>query len=464
MNFMKRKLYQLITMHGFAPTKKIAVSFFAVILIGALLLMLPIANQNGASVHFIDALFTATSAVCVTGLVVYFPAEQLTVFGQVVLMCLIQIGGLGLMTLVATIHLGFKNRLSVQNKVAMKEALGQNRVINYKAYLFRIVKYTITFELVGALLLALVFVPEQGFARGMFWSLFTAISAFCNAGFDLVGTTNLAPYVSQPIVNIVVMTLIISGGLGFIVYFDVRDKIHLLTKQHIPFKQFVKRLNLQTKIVFVMTTVLVLVPAIFIFIDEFNNPGTLGALDMPGKIFAALFNSVTLRTAGFSTIDYAKIYEPTAFMMIITMFIGGSPGGTAGGIKTTTFAVIALFVINSLKGRRETSVFHRTISLDMVATAMSVFTLNILFLFTGIMILSSATDFSLLAIMFEAVSAMATVGLSLGITASLPVLGKLIIIALMYIGRIGIITFLSSIVKEDKQKDIRYAEGRVMIG
>ncbi|MDH6366437.1 MULTISPECIES: TrkH family potassium uptake protein [unclassified Breznakia] len=461
---MKHKLYKIVTMSGLSPTKKIAISFFAVIFIGACLLTLPIANQPGTSITFIDALFTATSAVCVTGLVVYFPAVQLTLFGQVVLMLLIQIGGLGLMTLVATIHLGLKNRLSVQNKIAMREALGQKQVVDYKAYLFRIVKYTFSFELVGALLLAFVFVPEQGIARGLFWSIFTAISAFCNAGFDLVGTVNLAPYVSQPLVNLVVMGLIISGGLGFIVYFDVRDKMYLLTKQHIPFKQFIKRLNLQTKLVFIMTIILIFVPALFIFINEYNNPNTLGALSLDGKIFASLFNSVTLRTAGFSTIDYTKIYEPTAFMMIVTMFIGGSPGGTAGGIKTTTFAVIAIFVIHSLRGHTKTSVFHRTLSLQTVASALNVFTLNFLFLFTGIMILSSATDFSLLAIMFEAVSAMATVGLSLGITASLPILGKLIIITLMYVGRIGIITFLSSIIREDKHKDIEYAEGRLMIG
>lgn len=461
---MIHRFFRLLRLDGFTPSQKIAISFIFVIFFGAMLLMMPFSNQNGAFFPFLDALFISASAVCVTGLTVVAPADQFTLFGQIVLLMLIQIGGLGLMTLVATFAIGIRKRLSIQNKIAMREMLNQSKMPDFKRFLFGIVKYTFFFEIIGTFLLCIKFIPEFGLSKGFFVSIFTAISAFCNAGFDIIGPDSLLPYVHDVVVNFTVMGLIVAGGLGFIVYFDLRDKLTLFIKRKISFKTCLKRLMLQTKIVLVVTTCLIFIPAILIFMMEAQNMNSIGGFQIDEKIYASLFTSVTLRTAGFATVNSIHLTTATQFLMVICMFIGGSPGGTAGGIKTTTLAVIILCVWCNIRGRDKTTVFHRHISRDIIVRATTVVAINVAVLFTGILLLLAFTNFNFMEIVFEAVSALATVGLSLSITPLLPPIGKIIIIVLMFVGRIGIITFVVSLIRKESREVVDYAEGHVMIG
>lgn len=447
------------------PARRIAFSFLGVILAGAILLMLPISNRDGQSLHFLDALFTATSATCVTGLTVVTTVEQFNHFGQLVLILLMQIGGVGLMTLVATGVLMLRRRLTLNDKIAMKEVLNQTNIMNFKLFIYGIIKYTLFFEALGCVILMFVFIPDYGVQEGIFKSIFTAVSSFCNAGFDVIGSTSLMPYATNFIVNAVVMALIICGGLGFVVWFEVHDKFVDFFKRKISFRTLHHSLTLHTKFVIIATIVLILGPALIFLILEYNNPATLGDLSLWDKIVTSLFTSVTLRTAGFFTIPMGATEMGSKFIMIICMFIGGSPGGTAGGVKTTTLLVIVFCVIRSLRGKKRTNVFRRHISRDIIVRSTTIVAVNVLALFTGVFLLTVFEDFSFIDILYEATSALATVGLTLGITTDLSAVGKFIIIMLMYVGRIGIITFITSIVRESGDKDtIDYAEGHVIVG
>ncbi|MDF9824495.1 trk system potassium uptake protein TrkH [Breznakia sp. PF5-3] len=460
---MTSTLKKIIKLDGFSPSQKIAISFVVVIVLGAFALMLPISNVDGKYFSFIDALFMSTSATCVTGLAVVPPAIQFTTFGQVVLLLLIQIGGLGLMSMVASIALSIRKKLSIQNKLAMREMLNQTNMLDFRKFLFGIIRFTFVFEIIGTIILSFAFVPEYGL-KGIYISIFTSISAFCNAGFDIIGSNSLVEYVNNPIVNFTVMILIIAGGLGFIVYFDLRDKFKDFFRGKLSFIRLKQRLMLQTKIVIVISAILIFIPALLIFIIEFNNPATLGNLGVDGKIYASLFSSVTLRTAGFATLDFAGFYPVSQFIMIICMFIGGSPGGTAGGIKTTTLAIILINVICNIRGQEKTSIFHRHISRDLIVRSTTILVINLGVLFLGIFGLLIVCDFDFITIIFEAVSALATVGLTLGITTLLPTIAKIIVVVLMYVGRIGILTFLVSIIRQETKKSVDYAEGNIMIG
>ncbi|NBK98141.1 MAG: TrkH family potassium uptake protein [Erysipelotrichia bacterium] len=462
---MIKKIRKKILLKNAPPARRIAVSFLGVILIGAILLSLPIANHDGQFLNFVDALFTATSATCVTGLVTTVTIEQFNHFGQFVLLCLMQIGGIGLMTLVATFMLILRTRLSMTDKIAIKEMLNQSNILNFKKFLQGILKYVLVLEGLGAFILMSVFVPRFGILEGTFKSIFIAVSAFCNAGFDNLTATSLIPYNTNVVVCVVVMLLIVLGGLGFVVWFDVHDKVQLWKEKKVNFKHFLSSLTLHTKIVLIMSAILIFVPAIMFFIMEYNNPATLGNMSLPNQIMNALFSSITLRTAGFASIPFEQGHMSSQLISIICMFIGGSPGGTAGGIKTTTIAVILICVIRSLRGKQRTNVFNRHISRDIIVRATTIMAINLVVLFSGIFILSITDKFSFMEICFEATSALATVGLTLGITPFLSIGGKLIIIMLMFVGRIGIMTFIMSIVKEDCKSDtIHYAEGHIMVG
>lgn len=449
------------------PAQKIAISFLFVILTGAFLLSLPISNRNFEFLNFIDALFTATSATCVTGLVTVVTYDQYNLFGQIVIISMIQIGGLGLMTLMAFFILFMKSRLSMQEKMAMKEVLNQDKVFDMRKFLMDIVKYTAIFEGIGAFLLSFQMIPDYGLFKGVWKAVFLSISAFCNAGFDIIGDASLAPYVHNPLVCFTIMSLIALGGLGFAVWFDVRDKITPLLKREISFRKFRKSLTLHTRLVLIMSAALILGTALLILLLEFQNTATIGSFTLPEKIMSSLFESVTLRTAGFATIAYGGLQEATKFLMMLVMFIGGSPGGTAGGIKTTTFAVLILFIIATFKGK-EASVFKRTIVKDTIIHAMAIFAINIIVLLTGIFLLCVFQGLDFLDMAFEAVSAMATVGLTIGITPHLNVIGKLIIISLMFIGRIGIVTLVMSVMRSHKSeghiKHVAYPNGNVIVG
>lgn len=462
---MIRNLKQLMSLKKAPPARRIATSFLGVILVGAILLSLPISNNNGEFFNFVDALFTATSATCVTGLVTVVTMEQFNLFGQIVIMFLIQIGGIGLMTLVATFLVVLRSRLSLNDKVAIKEVMNQANINNFRSFLKGIVKYVLILEGIGALLLMFVFVPEFGGAEGVFKSIFISISAFCNAGFDNLTATSLIPYQTNVIVSVVIMALITLGGLGFVVWFDVHDKILRWFRKEVNFRHFISSLSLHSKVAIIATIALIVFPAIVFFIVEFNNPETFGHLSVPDKIMNAFFTSITLRTAGFATIPLNFAQMSSQLLMIICMFIGGSPGGTAGGIKTTTLAVILICVARSLRGKSRTNLFNRHISRNIIVRATTIMAVNLIVLLSGIFILSITENFSFMDICFEATSALATVGLTLGITPMLSVGGKLVIIMLMYVGRIGIMTFIMSIVREDTKSDsFHYAEGHVIVG
>lgn len=448
-------------------SQKIALTFFLVIVSGTLLLMLPISNQEGTSLSIIDALFTATSATCVTGLVTIVPAEQFTMFGQSVLIVLFELGGLGLMTFMALLVLLFRQKLPMQEKKAVKELLNQDRVKNIKHFIRGLIGYSFLFEGIGTLLLAIRFVPELGWKDGLFRSLFLSVSAFCNAGFDNVGSQSLQGFRGDGYVLIIIAMLIILGGLGFAVWFELRDSFVPFLKRKITFAKMKRGIHTHTKIVLSMTLGLIVIPAVLIFILEFHNMSTIGDWSVYEKMLAAFFESVTLRTAGFASIDYSSIVLGTRFMMLFVMFVGGSSGGTAGGVKTTTIAVCFAYLKAMIQGKQNTVLFHRVIPTEIVIRSLSLVAINAATLIIGVFLLCITESHGFIELVFEAVSALATVGLTLGITSSLSVFGKLIIISMMYIGRIGILTLLMSFSrkrKNNKQKDIVYPIGNVIVG
>lgn len=464
---MVNYIHSLLNFKKFSTAQKIAVSFLLVILIGTVLLMLPIAHQDHQAYPLIDSLFTATSATCVTGLVVDVTANEFTLFGQIVIMLLIQIGGLGLMTLMAVFILLLKSRLSMHEKMAMKEMLNQEQVFNMHRFLLDILKYTLLFEGGGMILLSICFIPEYGLFPGLFKAMFIAVSAFCNAGFDILGSVSLMEYAHNPLVMFTVMALIVLGGLGFAVWFDLRDKLKLLLKRQLRPSKLRKSLSLHTRIVLDMTVLLIVSTAVFIFILECDNPGTLASFAWWEKGMNALFESVTLRTAGFAGVNYGALNLATKFLMIIIMFIGGSPGGTAGGIKTTTLAVLIIYIISNLRGRVHTVLFKRTIPMDIIIRAMGIFFINLMTLLIGIFLLCIFENHDFIELAFEAVSAMATVGLTLGITSSLTLGGKIIIILLMFIGRIGIMTLVLSLFShhgKQTNNSVVYPNGSIIVG
>ena len=453
---------------SFSPMRRIAFSFFMVIFIGSLLLCLSISNQ-GQAASYIDNLFIATSATCVTGLVPVVVAQQYSLFGQLVIILLIQIGGLGFLTFMSMMYVAFKKKLSYTNKMVMQEALNQTSLHAITIYIKRVIKYTAFFELLGALLLSIVFVPEYGIIKGAYYSLFHAISAFCNAGFDVLGSQSLIPYQTNLIVNLVISGLIIAGGLGFIVWVDLRMSIKKYYENFKVFKlkKFLSSLSLHTKIVLIMTVFLLLSGTVMILILEYSNPETLGPLSVFDKLLTSFFQSTTLRTAGFATVNMAALYDPTKFMMSMFMFIGGSPAGTAGGIKTVTFAIGILYVVSLVKGIDSVQVFKRAISDKIVKRALTMTVISFVIAFLGLFILSVTEDIEFIDLMFEVFSAFATVGLSANVTPYLSIIGKLVIIVLMYIGRIGPITMVLIFAKRYNQmkgKNIVYPESNVLIG
>lgn len=465
---MANFIYSVLGLRKLSPAQKIASSFFLVILTGTILLTLPISNQGGMFFNPLDALFQATSATCVTGLTLVSLADQFTWFGQLVMLLLIQVGGLGLMTFMAVFILIVKNRLSMNGKLAMKEMLNQERVGNMRKFLVDILYYTLFFEAIGAILLSFRMIPRYGLIDGGFKSIFLAVSAFCNAGFDTLGSNSLQDYVHDPLMMFTIMGLIVLGGLGFAVWFDIRDKIGPLLKRKVTLRKFRHSLSLHTKIVVSVSAFLIIVPGLIIMVLEFNNPKTIGDFNFFEKLMSAMFESVALRTAGFTSINYSFINPATSLLMMVVMFIGGSPGGTAGGIKTTTFAVLVIYVVSTLRGRENAVVLKRAIGKDIIIRAMGIFFINLVVLFSGIFLLNVIEDKNFLSLSFEAVSAMATVGSSLGITSALHTGAKLIIIFLMYVGRIGISTLLISLTRPKPNKNaankVSYPDGNIIVG
>lgn len=449
------------------PAAKIVISFATVIFIGSLLLTLPISNLESSETTYFDNLFTAVSMVCVTGLFTLPVATSFTVFGQIVCIVLMQIGGIGLMTILATFIMRIGRKMHFSDTIAVKEALNRDELGDFKTYLASIIKYTAIIEGTGMLLLALRFVPEFGFASGLFVSLFLAVSAFCNAGFDNLGAYSLQEYVHDPLINLVITTLIILGGIGFSVWFDVTHNVQSIIKNKCKsgWKRSYRMLKIHTRLAINMTLGLIVIGTLVFLVVEWNNPNSIGNFTFGEKVLASFFQTVTMRTAGFATLDYELIKPFSLFFFIGTMFIGGSPGGAAGGIKTTTFALVALLVISEIKGQKHVNYSHHTIPIEIIRRAIVIVATFSLFLIAGVSVLMLVEDQPFLYLLFEAVSALATVGVSVNLTPELSHISQVVLMILMFIGRIGPITILLSLSRKSKKtKDQLYAKTTILIG
>ncbi|MFC0470487.1 TrkH family potassium uptake protein [Halalkalibacter kiskunsagensis] len=431
-----------------SPPQILALSFFIAIVVGTLLLKLPIATTE--PIRWLDALFTATSATTVTGLVVLDTGLDFTVFGQVVIMILIQIGGLGLMTFAVLIVVVLGKKIGLKERMLVQEAFNQTSI----GGVIRLVKilfvFAIVMEVIAVILLSLRWVPEYGWAFGIYTSIFHAISAFNNAGFSL-WSDSLMGYVGDPAVNILITLLFITGGIGFTVLSDLWHT-----------KEF-HRLSLHTKLMLVGTFVINVVAMLLIFTLEYANPATLGTLDTLEKLWASYFQAVTPRTAGFNSLDIGSMNPGTIVIILLLMFIGAGSASTGSGIKLTTFIVIVMAVVTFLRGRNETVVFKRTIKHQMVIRSLAIVVISLFAVFLTILALSITEGAPFIMIVFEAFSAFGTVGLSMGLTGELSDAGKLIIIVLMFIGRIGPLTLAFSLAKAQKSS-IRYPDGEVFTG
>lgn len=437
-----------------SPAQTIVAGFFLLILTGGLLLSLPASSAGGQSTHFLDALFTATSAVCVTGLVVLDTGTYWSGFGQLVILLLIQVGGLGFMSLATMSAILLGRRISFSNRILIQESLNQYDLKGIVKLNQKIIFGTLLIEMIGALLLSMVFVPEFGLIRGAAMSIFHSVSAFCNAGFDLMGQyRSMTMYVEHPMINFTLMVLIILGGLGFTVIFEILKK-----------KSF-RRLNLHAKLVLITTGCLIAVPFVLFFLMEQNNTQTIKDFSAFGKFWAVLFQTVSPRTAGFNTLPLEDMRSGSKFLTVILMFIGGSPASTAGGIKTATMAVLVLCVRTLVVGKREVEAGNRRISYQTVNKALAVFSLNMSMLITATMILSiSEVNTEFLDVLFESASAVGTAGLTLGITRGLSVIGKIVIMLSMFAGRVGTFTILLALSGPEKKDLYRLPEEKVIVG
>ncbi|MDO3378445.1 TrkH family potassium uptake protein [Geoalkalibacter halelectricus] len=445
-----------------SPGTALIFYYLAAIAVGTLLLALPAASR-GAPLSLIDALFTATSAQCVTGLIVVDTGSDLSLFGQLVVLTLIQIGGLGIMTFSVLLFVYLGKRVSLRGRWIINETLMHAPVASLGDLLRPIIIFVLIVEGVGAALLALVFVPDLGWAQGIYYALFHSVSAFCNAGFALF-PDSLEGYAAHPLANLTFMMLITLGGLGFLVVRDLLSRIRAAEGRR-------RRLSLHTRLVLWVSAVLTLGGALLIFFLELDN--SLRERTAAEGLWIALFQSVTARTAGFNTLDLNLFHPATLMLMLFLMLIGASPGSCGGGLKTTSLAVLFATLLSRLRGSPHTSIFHRTIPEEQVTKALSLILLALLLLGTSIFFLlavqmptlaPNAQGEGFLLYTFEAVSAFATVGLSLGATGQLGDAGKLIIIVLMFIGRVGLLTVAFAIVRRRRQKPLRYGEENIMIG
>lgn len=435
------------------PSLVLALSFIVLILTGSILLSLPFASADGKSLNFVDALFTATSASCVTGLIVRNTAQAWSIFGKVVIISLIQIGGLGTMTMVAWVSIFIGKRIGLSERMFIKEQWSAESLTG----LIRLMRFATLFTLIveglGALLLSFRLIPMYGIKKGAAFSVFHSISAFCNAGFDLFGDS-LVSFQGDYLVTLIIACLIILGGLGFIVYVDL---------WHFPKR---RRLRQQSKLVLSTTAILLVAGAVLFYFFEATNGDTIASMPLPEKILASFFQSTTFRTAGFNSIDMGKMRDATVFFSFLLMFIGGSPGSTAGGLKTTTFAIVMSSAFSTLKGQEDTVLFKRRVEEETIRKAFSLFVIAIALVFTvaAFIVAFEKGVFQFIDILFETISAFGTVGVTRGITGDLSSYSKLALSFTMYIGRIGPTTFAMGLFHDDHKKKYRYAEGKYIVG
>lgn len=429
----------------------IILGFLSAILLGSLLLMLPIATRSGNSPSFLDALFTATSAVCVTGLVIYDTVTYWSLFGQGIILLLIQIGGMGIVTIAVSIVAVSGRKIGLMQRSTMQEAIAAPNVGGIVRRTEFIIKTTILIECIGAVVLAPVFCKDFGFPRGIWYSLFHSVSAFCNAGFDLIGVrepfSSLTSYVTHPIVNIAIMALIVIGGIGFLTWEDIKNnKLHF------------KKYRMQSKVILAVTGILIVLPAIYLFLFEFSH------LSLDKRLWASLFQSVTPRTAGFNTADLTLLSEVGQMLIIILMIIGGSPGSTAGGMKTTTLAVLISSALSVFRKKEHTHFFGRRVPDNAIKNAATIFLMYIALFLVGGMIISGIENIPLVTALFETASAIGTVGLSLGITPELGRISHMILICLMFLGRVGGLTLIFATFSERKPNCSKYPQEKITVG
>ena len=440
-----------------SATKIIALTFALIILVGALLLTLPAASRDGTSCGFRPALFTATSATCVTGLVLYDTWSQWSGFGQVVIISLIEIGGLGFMSAATMFVFFLRKKIGLKQRLVMAQALSLNDMEGVVRLQKTVLVGSFSIEGIGALILLLRFWPEYGFWKALRWGLFHAISAFCNAGFDIFGSitpgASLMEFSSDPVVLLTLGALVVVGGLGFLVWEEVAAKR--------KWKQF----SVYTRLVLLTSAALLVTGWVLTCILEWNNPGTLGNMSVGDKLLNGLFQSVTLRTAGFAAIDQAKLTEGGKAMSMVLMLIGGSSGSTAGGLKTVTFIVLMLFMGARARGKNAVCVFKHTIPEKQVLDAMTIaFIMMVLAMFGGIFI-SATSPVGFTDALYEAVSALATVGLTAGATGSLSIPAQILMMIYMYFGRVGVLTIsLGFLTGNRAEERFRYAETNLLIG
>lgn len=436
------------------PAKIVVGSFVAVITLGTLLLTMPLATVDGRGLSVVNAIFTATSATCVTGLIVVDTGRTFTVFGQLVILALIQVGGLGVMTLSTFFLTMVGRRLSLRGKMVVQDALNYYEMSSLLELVRYILIFTLVLELMGTLLLSVPFYHREGW-RGVYLAFFHAISAFCNAGFSLY-STSLVSYRGDVVVNFTVMGLIVLGGLGFPVLLD-------LYYRYLRFKGRSRRLKFQTRLVLIITSLLVVLGAVTIFF--FEAPNLLAHLSWKEKFLASLFQAVTPRTAGFNTLNIGGLREVTLFFLMILMFIGASPGGTGGGIKTTTAAIVFYTIRAIIREEKEVNLLGKTVPSQVVSKAFAIFFLSMALLVTSILLLLIfEQSMPLIKLAFEAVSAFGTVGLSTGITSTLSVPSKVLISVVMLAGRVGPLTLVLAMAHRESPPEIRYPEAQVMVG
>ncbi len=465
-------LFRLLHIHP-DPSQSLAAGFAIIILVGALLLNLPIATHSGESIGFLDALFTATSAACVTGLVVVNTLQYWSPFGKLVILILIQIGGLGVMTIIASGLIFLRKQISLRERLVIQASFNQDAIGGMVRLVKRVLYLTLIIEAIGGLFLTIgfYFTSSISLGRAIIMGIFHSISAFCNAGFDIVGEQSLAPFVANPYMNIVFMLLIVGGGIGYPVWNELLAAINKKRKEKVTTHYLLTHLSVHSKMALSITAFLLISGSLFFLLLEWDNPATLGSLSVGGKLWAAVFQSVTLRTAGFSTIDQAGLHEASRFISSILMFIGGSPAGTAGGVKTITLGVIFFTMLSVLRGRNRIEAFHRTLSMELLQKALTVASLLGLVVLGGTILLSfteqnNTFSHSFLDLLFECASAAGTVGITTGITPFLSIPGKVVIILSMFIGRLGPVTVAFALtLKLNRQiGDIRRPEGRVIVG
>jgi len=434
-----------------SSSQVIILGFAAVILLGSLLLMLPISTKDGGGAAFSDALFTATSAVCVTGLVVHDTATYWSGFGQAVLLVLIQIGGMGVVTVAVAIAYGSGRQISLKQRSTMQEAISAHQVGGIVRLTGFLVRMTLLFELVGAMVMAPTFCRELGLWKGLWYAIFHSVSAFCNAGFDLMGTrepySSLMGFSESPVINLTVMLLIVLGGIGFLTWEDVR--------QH---GYHIRRYRMQSKVILVTTLLLILLPAVYFYFFEFQN------LPSGTRLWGSLFQAVTPRTAGFNTVDLTQMSQVGWAILILLMLVGGSPGSTAGGMKTTTLAVMLSTALSVFRRRSATHFFGRRITEDTVRNAATILMMYLTLFLVGGCLISRVEALPLLTCLFETASAVGTVGLTLGITPELGTLSRAILVLLMYIGRVGGLTLIFSAVSGGQGERSKLPQEKLTVG